>query len=217
MNTIEKCRGARRVAVTGFALLLAACAAGPQTEVTQPLVAGSDAPYRKVLVVALFSSFEARRYLETEIVTALTAQGVDAIRSTAMMDTKTPVVPQTFIDMVRETGADGVLLTQLTSLDVDSEAKAARPRATYNYWPTYYWNVFEVELTEYVAPPRINMEHDLVLATQMFSVASREPVWGMDSRSQFTRIAEEGLDYQIFVREAEGIVRNLRRDGVIGR
>ena len=97
------------------------------------------------------------------------------------------------------------------------EEKAVRPQATYNYRPTYYFNVFAVELTEYVEPPRLSLEHDLVLATQMFSVKTRAPVWGIDSRSQVTQVAEEGIDYQIFVREAEAIVRNLRRDGVIGR
>lgn len=199
-----------------LALVLAACA-GTQTTVTHPLSETADAPYEKVLVVALFSSFEARRWLETEIVKALAEQGVTAVRSTSMMDTRTPVVPQTFIDMVNEIGADALLLTQLTSLAAEVEQKSARPKATYNYWPTHYWNVFEVQVTEYAEPPRLNVAHSLVLATQVFSVASREAVWGMDSRSKFVEVEEDGLDYQIFVNEAQGIVRNLSRDGLIAR
>jgi hypothetical protein len=197
-------------------LTLASCA-GTQTTVTHPLSETADAPYDKILVVSLFSSFEARRWLETEIVKALSEQGVTAVRSTSMMNTLTPVVPQTFIDMVNETGADAVVLTQLTSLAAEVEQKSARPQATYNYWPTHYWNVFEVEVTEYSEPPRLNVAHSLVLATQVFSVASREAVWGMDSRSKFVEVEEDGLDYQVFVNEARGIVRSLSRDGLIAR
>ena len=216
MMTNKNMKPAPAVFAALLALMLASCA-GTQTTVTNPLSETADAPYEKVLVVSLFSSFEARRWLETEIVKALSEQGVEAVRSTSMMNTRTPVVPQTFIDMVNEIGADALLLTQLTSLAAEVEQKSARPKATYNYWPTYYWNVFEVEVTEYTEPPRLNVEHSLVLATQVFSVASREAVWGMDSRSKFVEVEEDGLDYQIFVNEAKGIVRNLVRDGLIAR
>lgn len=196
------------------ASLLVACA-GPQTTVTHALDDSADAPYEKILVVTLFSSFDGRRYLEQEIVKELAKRGVTAVRSTSMMDSTTPVVRQTFLDMVEEVGADALILTQLTSHDMERSEKDARPQATYNYWPTYYYNVFAVELTEYVEPPRINLKHSLVLATQVFSVASKTAVWGMESRSKFVEYQEDRLDYSLFVDEANGIVNNLSRSGLI--
>jgi len=203
----------RFAAATVASVLLAACASGSKIVSTQPLADSADVPYRKVLVVALFDSFDARHYLEKEIVNQLAERGVTAVASTSMMNSRTPVVPKTFIDMVKEIGADSVILTQLTSHEADTRAKDARPRATYNYWPTYYFNVFSVELTEYVEPPRLLTTHSLVLATQLFSVKSREPVWGIESKPVFTEVQENGLDYQIFVDEATSIVRRLSRDG----
>ena len=50
-----------------------------------------------------------------------------AVRSTSMMDTRTPVVRQTFIDMIEEVGADALLLTQLTQHDMEQSAADARP------------------------------------------------------------------------------------------
>lgn len=194
--------------------LLAACG-GTQTTVTHPLEATADAPYKKILVVTLFSSFDARRYLEQEIVDSLGKQGVTAIRSTSMMDTTTPVNRQTFLDMIDEVGADALLLTQLTQHDMERSKQAARPQATYNYWPTYYYNVFEVQLTEYVEPPRLNLEHSLVLATQVFSVASKTAVWGMESRSKFVENQEDRLDYNVFVKEAQAIVKSLSHSGLV--
>jgi hypothetical protein len=198
-----------------MALGAAACATGPSVTVSQPLAESADAPYRNVLVVCLFSSFDSRRYLEDEIVKRLEGLGISAVASTSMMDSRTPVVPKTFIDMVDEVGADGLLLTQLTSYGAEQEEVDARPKATVNYWQTYYWNVFAVEVTEYVEPPRLHIEHSLVLATQLFSVASRAPVWGIESSSSFTEIQEDGLRYSVYEDEAAAIVRQMRRSDVI--
>ena len=200
--------------VTLFAVL-AACASRPVTEITHELDPEADAPYDKILVVTLFDSFDSRRYLEEEIVKALAAQGTDAVASTSMMNTKTPLVRQTFIDMIDKIGADALLLTQLTSHAANHVERDARPEATYNYWPTYYYNVFQVELTEYVEPPRLETEYSLVLASQIFSVKLKEPVWGMESSSVFVEVQEDGLDYQKFVEEAEAVVSGMNRSEVI--
>ena len=207
----------KALAMLGLSLLVVSCGSTPHVEVKQQLEASADAPYEKILVVALFDSFDARRYLETEIVQAIKKEGAVAIASTTMMKTTTPIVRQTFIDMIDETGADALLLTQLTALDTDVSEQDASPQATYNYWPTYYWNVWGVELTEYVEPPRVLIERSLVLATQAFSVAEREPVWTMESKSQFVEVQEDGLDYNIFIEEANAIVKRMSRDGVIDK
>ena len=201
----------------GLTTLLASCSSVLEVDETQKFKGSAEAPYQKILVVALFDSFDARRYLETEIVDALAKEGTAAVRSTSMMKSTTPIVRQTFIDMIDEIGADALLLTQLTAIKVDATEQDVRPQATYNYWPTYYWNVWSVELTEYVEPPRTLLDHDIVLATQAFSVAEQAPVWGIETRSQFTEIEEEGLDYQVFVDEANAVVRNMKRTGLIGK
>jgi hypothetical protein len=203
-------------ALAGISILMTACASGPKVSVTQTLDEhASDAPYKKILVVTLFDSFDARRYLEEEVVKALAEHGAVGVPSTSMMNTKTPVEASTFIKMVQDIDADAVLLTQLTSHHVDQTAKASSPRATYNYWPTHYYNVFEVELTEYVEPARLQLEHDLVLASQVFSAKSREPVWAIESRSDFVVKQEDGLDYNIFVNEAAAIVKHLTQDKLV--
>lgn len=212
-NIIRK----RMLAVLGVTVLFGACASTTRIEVTQKLEESADAPYKKILIVALFDSFDARRYLEDEIVKAMAERGAVGVASTSMMNTKTPLVRQTFIDMIDEIGADALLLTQLTAHHAETTAKDARPQATYNYWPTYYWNVWQVELTEYVEPPRLESEHQLILATQAFSVAEQEPVWAIESNSKFVEVQEDGLDYRIFVNEANAIVTHLKRDGLIDK
>ena len=109
----------RVVLVLALTIAFGACASTTIVEVTQPLEKSADAPYRKVLVLTLFDSFDARRYLEDEIVRHLAEQGTTAVASTSMMNTKTPLVRRTFIDMLDEIGADSLLLTQLTAHRMD--------------------------------------------------------------------------------------------------
>jgi len=201
----------------GLSILLSACASTTKIEVTQTLNDATDAPYEKILVVTLFDSFDARRYLEDEIVKQLAEQGTAAVASTSMMNTKTPIIRQTFVDMIDEIGADALLLTQLTAHQADFRARDASPEATYNFRPTYYFNVWQVDLKEYVEPPRIEFEHSLVLVTEVFSVARREPVWAIESKSRFVEIQETGVEHDVFVDEANAIVKRMKSSRLLAR
>lgn len=204
----------KRIALLSVTLALCACA-GPQVTRVQPLAETADAPYGDVLVVALFKSFDARRYLEKEIVKALAAKGTRGIASTSLMDPKTPMTRQTFVAMVESQGADAVLVTQLVNLDTESKLKDSRPDATYNIRPTYYYNVWGVELTEYVAPQLLELKHSIALATQLYSAAQQEPVWGIESQTNISTDYDSRRDYSVIVDEATSIVSYLSRDGLL--
>lgn len=200
-----------------IAAFLVACASAPSVTTIQEVPESADAPYDNVLVISLFKSFDLRRYLEREIVKKLQAEGIQAVASTSMMDTRTPVTRQTFRTMVDSLGSDAVLITQLVSLDAEAKLKDRRPESTYNVRPTYYFNVWSVELTEYVEPQALSIKHSLVLATQLFSVLNREPVWAIEVESRIAREFERGPDYSVIVDEATAITRQLKRDGLIAR
>jgi hypothetical protein len=168
-----------------------------------------------VLVIFLASSFDSRRYLETEVVKKLADRGTHAVRSTSMMDTKVPVTRQTFQAMVDEIGADAVLVTQFAAVQTTGTVVDMNPQATHNIRPTYYYNVFSVELTEYVAPQAVDYEHKLSLATQLYSVQAEDVVWAMESNSKILEAFDKGPNYSIYVEEAGAIVTQLLRGGLI--
>jgi hypothetical protein len=182
---------------------------------TQELAESADTPYDKILVIALFDSFDSRHYLEQEVVAKLSELGTDAVASTSMMDSNTPVTRQTFIAMVDKIGADALLVTQLVSLQSEGTVKDMRPETTVNFRPTYYYNVFSVEVTEYLEPQSIEFEHSLVLMTELFSVLKRESVWGIQASSTIKLDHETVRDYSIFVDEANAIATYLERDGLL--
>ena len=198
-------------------IVLTACTTASQVTRTQEISENADAPYHKILVITLFETFDPRAYLEKEVVLKLAELGTDAVASTTMMNSRTPVTRATFMAMVDEIGADAVLVTQLSSLDTKATVKDMRPEATWNIRPTYYYNVFSVDLTEYVEPQGVELEHDLVLTTELFSVSQREGVWAIQSRSIFVFDHEQTGDYSIYVNEAKAIGTSLLHDKMIVR
>lgn len=204
----------KTITLFAFLLTLIACA-GPQVTRVQPLAESADAPYGNVLVIALFKSFDVRRYFEKDVVKELQERGVRAVASTSLMDTRTPVTRQTFQAMVDSLGSDAVLVTQLVSLETRSKMKDARAQSTYNIRPTYYYNVWSVELTEYVAPQQMQLNHSIVLATQLYSAARQEPVWGIESETQLSVNYDERGDVSEIAKEAKAIASYLSRDGLL--
>ncbi len=196
-------------------LLIAACAAGPQVSTTQPVSAAADAPYGNILVVALFDSFDARRYLEKEIVKQLAEMGVEASAMTATTDTTTIINRDTVVDRIERSGADAVLVTQLVAFETRGKAKDANPEATYIFRPTYWYNVFEVDLEEYVEPQYVEWSNELALSADMFSAATREQVWSIQSDWNFKKKLQPGMDYSVVVDEAKAIVRAAERDKLL--
>ncbi len=204
-----------KLLVIGLAFALSACASGPQITTVQELQRSADAPYDNILVVSLFESFDTRRYLEKEIVELLSAQGVKAVASTSLMDTKTPVTRKTFSDMVEKLDSDAVLITQLVSLNTGAKMQDMNPRSTHIIRPTYYYNVWSVELTEYVEPQSMELSHTLVLATQLYSVLNKESVWAIESKSKIVQDYDHRQDYSVIVDEAKAITSYMSRDGLL--
>ena len=207
----------RTLLIAGLVVVIGACASRTQVTTTQALSESADAPYGNILVVTLLSSFDSRRYLEEEIVAQLAALGTTAVPSTSLMNTRTPVNRETFVKMVQDVDADALLLTQLASLRSKGKFVDMNPESTVNLRPTGYWNVFSVDTTEYVEPQAVDFEHTLVLMTQLYSVKSQEPVWGIESRSEYSVGFDQAKDYSIIINEAKAITRSLSRDGLISR
>jgi hypothetical protein len=197
-------------------LFLTGCA-GPQVTRTQPLDKAADAPYGNVLVVSLFKSFDMRRFFEKEIVAQLEAQGIEAVASTALIDVKTPLNRDTVLAAVGEANSDAVLVTQLLDVETSSRFRDRRPESTYNVRPTYYYNVWNVELAEYSEPRGLEVKNEFTMATQVFSVSTKEPVWTIETNSKLKRNIDQQFSGTSIADEAKAIARAMARDGLLAR
>ena len=204
----------RIILLLAVSVLLGACA-GSQVTRVQALSETADAPYGNILVISLFKSFDGRRYHEKEIVKQLTASGISAVASTSLMNTKTPMTRKTFLDMVEKLDSDAVLITRLVDLDTTVKVKDANPEATHIIRPTYYYNVWSVELTEFVGPQDMQTKSTLILSTQLYSVSTREPVWSIESKTKLTRDYQTRGDTSFIIDEAKQVAKYMSKDGLI--
>jgi len=207
----------RAMCVFGISVALAACSTTPQVTTTQKFAESADAPYENVLVIFLADRFDSRRYLETEVVKILAENGTHAVASTSLMDSRVPVTRQTFVAMVEDLGSDAVLVTQIANLQSEGTVVDMNPEATYNFRPTYYYNVWSVDLQEYKEPQAVNFDHSLALASQLYSVSAKDVVWAIESQSNIKQAFDKGPDYSIYINEAKAITSSLRKDGLISR
>lgn len=212
-------RNALRLFVLLPAILavLTACGAGTQVTRVQAVPESADVPYRKILVISLLDSFDARKYLENELVARLATQGVEAVASSSMMDSRVANSRKLYLGMVDDIGADAVLVSQLAKVDADATVRDMRPQATYNFRPTYYYNIWSVELTEYVEPQSVALGFSVVLASQLFSVKQKDAVWGIEAKFRVAQNIDQYWDYSVFPDQAATIATYLSRDGVITR
>ncbi len=204
----------RTILIASFVVVLCACAAPSVTRV-QPLVDGADAPYQRVLVVSLFKSYGARRDLEKALVRQLEARGIEAVSSSSMMKTTTPMTRQFYQGLVASEKVDSVLVTQLVTADLSAKAKDASPQATYNVWATNYFNVWSVELTEYVEPQLVELKQEIVLAAHMYSASTQQPVWAIETKTTIKRNYDERISLAQIDGEAQAIVKTMSTDGLL--
>jgi hypothetical protein len=197
--------------LSSLTMILGACSSGPHIARLQPASEPADAPYENILVVSLFESFDTRRYLDQEIVKQLSARGVKAVAMTSLTGSATPVNRDTVVKLVERINADSVLVTQLISLETSAKVKDASPQATYNFRPTYYYDVFSIELTEYVEPEYLEFRHTLALATDLFSAESQQKVWAIASESKVKESLEHYRDYSKIVDRQKRLFAAWRR------
>ncbi len=61
--------------------------------------------------------------------------------------------------MVEDIDADAVLVTRLANLDAKGKKVNMNLQTTYNFRPTYFYNVWSVDVEEYVEPQAVDMEY----------------------------------------------------------
>jgi hypothetical protein len=202
--------------VLGIAFVSGTCGAGPRIKRIQDLSDSADTPYENILVVALFDQFDSRRRLEKAIVNGLTELGTKAVASTSMMDTRTPVTRETFLAMLDELDSDALLVTHLVDIEAETDLKdSASPEASLKVRPTYYFNVWDIRITEYKEPQTIEIKGSVVLATEMYSVRLAEPVWAIESNSKFVQTGGPEANYLFYIDEGDAIVKHLKRDRLV--
>jgi hypothetical protein len=204
-----------------MAFALSGCANKAHLVNVQPLDKSAATPYNKVLVVGLFKSFETRSLLERAIVQDIGRGTPGAVAATSFMKTTTPLNYESIMAVVKESGADAVLVTQL--IDKSSSktiVKDRNPQTSYkvspaNTYPTYYWNVWEVQIKEYMEPQYLETKLSLLLMTELHQVDNQQLVWAVESKAKIVKDLSRPDYYPFLTSDSAKIVERMRSEGMI--
>lgn len=175
----------RMYLIAAFILLLSGCAT------TQIKSVWKDPSYlarpQKVMVIGVFREPIYRRIVEDEFVLQFKLRGVDAIASYTTLPDRSQDDQEAIEKMVKQTGADSVLVTRMVSkrsVRVYYPAEITyRPRY-YGKWPEYYRNGYDA-----ITRPGYTTQYDYALMeTNLYDVKMDNLVWAATTETGVDRL-----------------------------
>jgi hypothetical protein len=161
--------------------LLAACASTTIVEQWQsPGFTGG--PFKRILVVGVTKEAAVRRIFEDEFVRQLRERGTDAVASYTLIPEDGPVERPRLERAVKESGADGVVVTRVLRVEKRTQVVPGTPafpmyRDIYGYYGTGWGGVW----TGYASPPAVFQYDEVKVETKLFDARNAALVWAAQS------------------------------------
>lgn len=196
-------------AVLAVTTLLSACA-GPAT-VTRTLDDAAGASFGNILVIAVAHDYSGRAMMERALVSRITAAGSAATAYYRVVGNNPTVERSRVIEAVEAGDFDAVLLTRIKDQEINPSVRAGSSEVKSTTKGGDVFNVFRYDYEELNEPAVVDLNRSVVLTTELYSAATREPVWAVETASGNKSSIGELVDSS-----ADAIVGRLRRDGLLG-
>jgi hypothetical protein len=202
----------RPAILIGYLLVAAACASSGRTVSTFEGPAYQGPGFRNILVIGVADSYNSRATFERTLAKDIASGGASATPYYTLVKMDTPIDRPTIEKLVTEGSYDGVLITRVLNSDVDSSLKVGTSSAKKVRKDGSAANLFRYDYEELNEPVTLTMAMQVVIASDLFSVESREKVWSVES----TVANEAGVEVLV-VDASRNVAARLRKDGLIPR
>jgi hypothetical protein len=199
--------------IAAAAIVLAAVGCAPHTNVTK-LYQDPDAgrqSYQRVLVVGIAGDADGRRQIEELVSDELGRQIESAIPAHTLLGPSPALTQEALDDAAAESQSDAILITHIVSVSTTAEVREGRVDIKSECRggnPADYFLYDHRELRE---PDSVTFAHEVVVVTNLYDADDGTRLWTIQS----TCVKKAELD-SVLREEAKAIVRQLRRDGLIG-
>jgi hypothetical protein len=192
----------RRLFIAAAALALAACASTTIRDAwTDP--AWNGPPFRKVLVLGVSRDVPERRAFEDIMAQRIAMTGVEAIPAWRYLPQSGRVDEPTLDRAVRESGADGLVMVRIRSIDRRTSVSTVMVPMHYGFgWYPWYAGWY---------PATDVRQYDIAtVETSVFETAGKRVVWtGVTETYQPVSVAHDAPGF------ADIIVKALQRRGIL--
>jgi hypothetical protein len=185
------------------------CAATSTTSASPDLAKVS---YSNFLVIGVAGDYTNRAYFERSVVSGIRAKGSSASAFHVVAGGNKPVTRETVKDAIDAGGFDAVLVTRVLDTDSDLDVKGPVTGTKVTRKDGAMMNLFRYDYEDLDEPMSLEVKTKVNIATELYSAASEQKVWSIDSVSSAT----ENIG-QLIEDAAENVVKRLDRDDLISR
>ncbi|MDX2410794.1 MAG: hypothetical protein QNK16_01955 [Woeseiaceae bacterium] len=185
------------------------CAATSTTSASPGLAKVS---YSNFLVIGVAGNYTNRAYFERSVVSGIRAKGSSASAFHVVAGGNKPVTSETVGDAIESGGFDAVLVSRVIDTDTDLDVKSAVTGTKVTRKDGGVLDLFRYDYEELDEPLSLELKTKVNIATELYSAASEQKVWSIESVSSAT----ENIG-QLIEDAAENVVKRLHRDDLISR
>ncbi len=195
----------------GTLLFATACSSPGRTVSTFEGPAYAGPAFRNLLVIGVADSFNNRATFEQALAKDIASGGASATAFYTITAKDTPIDRPTIEALVDEHGFDAVLITRVLNRDISSSVKVGSASAKkIRKEGGGAADLFRYDYEELNEPVKLTTELKVVIASDLYSAASKERAWGIEA--EITDRSSVG----VAVIDASDIVAaQLRRDRLI--
>ena len=198
----------RAFVVCVLPFFLFACASStPGTTADQ---AAAPSTFGNFLVVGVAGNYNSRAQFERTVAAALRREGASATTYYSAVGGNKPVSAEDVRGLIAAGGFDAVMITRI--LDTDTRVKVNKDRTETEATPIggRLVNFFRFNYTDTTKPASLDLKTRITFVTEVYSAATEEVVWSMESTSR--RQPHVGL---LIDDTADAVMRGLLRTDLI--
>lgn len=192
--------------------LAAACSSQTRIEKLYEDPDARGTKYQRLLVIGIAADRDQRRRIEDLLAAGLAREHVGATAGYTHLGSSPTLLQDDIEKAASATDSDGILIAHLVSVDTQAEVIEGRVEVKSECRggnPVDYFLYDHEELRE---PDSVALAHEVVLVTNLYDSHNGTRMWTIQS----TCFDKSDFD-TLLQREANVIVRQLRRDRLIGR
>lgn len=199
----------RQLAWTVVAVTLAAC--GGAATVTRTLNETGGESFDNILVIAVAHDYNGRAMMERALVSRIRGAGSSATAYYRVVGNNPAVDRNRVIKEVQAGNFDSVLLIRVKDQEVNPgiHSGTAEVKATAKGGNPF--NFFRYDYEEFDEPETIDLNRTVVLTAELYSAASEQQVWAVETTSRDKSTIDELVESS-----AGAIVDTMRRNGLVG-
>jgi hypothetical protein len=190
-------------------LTLAACGSTSRTISTLDGPAYAGPGFTNVLVLAIADNYDNRATFERELAKKISSGDTSAKAHYLLTNIGDPIDRPAIENLVEDGGFDAVLITRVLDSTIVGREKTGAAATKVSRKSDAFFRYDYEELND---PVTIALDVNVVISSELFSIASGKLVWAIEST-----ISDKASVGMIVFDAADIVAQRLRRDGLVAR